>query len=150
MPAAMRRVAASWERHAGIERFEDSPKRTSLLPGPAELSADVRRALAQRPISHRSGEFIEQFEQVRASLSEMTGAGRVAILCGSGTLANDAVAAALAADSDVGDGLILINGEFGARLRRQAGRHGLRFRTLNWAWGQPWDLSQVEDRLSAD
>jgi aspartate aminotransferase-like enzyme len=71
----------------------------------------------------------------------------VALFCGSGTLANDVVAATLAADRTIGAGLILVNGEFGTRLARQAARFGLEFRTLRQRWGRSWDLGAVAEVL---
>src|SRR5262249_8995754 len=70
------------------------------------------------------------------------------ILNGSGTLANECVAATLAADPRPGRGVLLINGEFGQRLARQATRFGLQPRLLSWPWGEPWDLDQVEAALA--
>jgi aspartate aminotransferase-like enzyme len=78
------------------------------------------------------------------------GAPEVALFCGSGTLANDVIAATLASEKGARDGLILVNGEFGARLTRQAARFGLRFRTLRQRWGQPWNLPEIVQTLAAD
>ncbi|HUR55199.1 MAG TPA: aminotransferase class V-fold PLP-dependent enzyme, partial [Gemmataceae bacterium] len=66
---------------------------------------------------------------------------------GSGTMANDAVAATLAADGQRHNGLVLVNGEFGDRLQKQAARMGLNARVLSWDWGQPWSLDQIEAAL---
>jgi aspartate aminotransferase-like enzyme len=74
----------------------------------------------------------------------------VALFCGSGTLVNDVVAATLAADRDSRSGLVLINGEFGARLARQALRFGLKFRTLRQPWGRSWNLAAVAEILAAE
>jgi aspartate aminotransferase-like enzyme len=54
------------------------------------------------------------------------------------------VAATLAADPRRDNGLVLVNGEFGERLVKQARRMGLAPRTLAWEWGRPWDLAAVE------
>ena len=78
------------------------------------------------------------------------GDSRVALFCGSGTLANDVVAATLASDRTAGAGLILVNGEFGARLVRQARRFRLEYRVLRWPWGRPWDLDAVARTLAAE
>jgi aspartate aminotransferase-like enzyme len=43
--------------------------------------------------------------------------------------------------------LVLVNGEFGARLARQARGWGLDARALEFEWGRPWELNQVEDSL---
>src|ERR1700690_330105 len=111
----------------------------SLMPGPVEIDAKVRAVFCQAPLSHRSSEFIRRFEGVRAALAKMTGARHVALLNGSGTLANEAVGSCLE-----GPGVVLVNGEFGARLARQAERWQLPVRVIEWAWGVPWDLGRVE------
>ena len=122
----------------------------SLLPGPVEVAVSVREALAESPISHRGRPFISRFERVRRALGELVGGRDVALFCGSGTLANDVVAATLSVDRTAGHGLILANGEFGDRLVRQARRAGLTFQTLQSEWGQPWDLDKVSSALEAD
>jgi aspartate aminotransferase-like enzyme len=122
-----------------------------LLPGPVSIPPAVHEAFRQPPIYHRGPEFIRLFEQVRATLGEMVGGRDVAIFNGSGTLANEMVAATLAADPTertrsrkAAHGLMLVNGEFGQRLARQATRFGLNPRVLSWPWGRPWELEQVE------
>lgn len=120
----------------------------SLLPGPVPLAAEVQAALNEAPMYHRSNEFVQLFEDVRSSLCQLTKARSVAMTVGSGTLANEAVAAALAASPKAESGLILVNGEFGRRILKQAERFGLRPQVLEWAWGQPWDLAQVRETLS--
>lgn len=120
-----------------------------LLPGPVQVSAAVHEAFCQPPIYHRSSEFIRLFEQVRRLLADLAGSRDVAVFNGSGTLANEVVAATLAADTrQRGPGLLLINGEFGERLARQADRFGLRPQVLSWAWGRPWDLEAIEAALA--
>jgi aspartate aminotransferase-like enzyme len=106
----------------------------------------VRRALVATPDSHRSPAFCTDLDATRARLSDLTGARRVAIMLGSGTLANDAVAAQLARGQE--PGLILTNGEFGERLVAHAAGFGLRHDVLRWAWGAPLDLSAVARRLA--
>src|SRR5204862_76063 len=71
-------------------------------------------------------------------------------------LANEVVGATLAADPAEQEarsstrGVLLVNGEFGQRLAKQAGRFGLRPRVLTWDWGQPWDLDEVEASLAVE
>jgi len=112
------------------------------MPGPVEVSGEVQAAFRAPPVSHRSPDFLQRFEAVRERLREFTGARHVAMFQGSGTLANDAVASCLS-----GDGLILVNGEFGRRLAQQAERWRLPARVLEWPWGIAWDLDQVRDHL---
>jgi len=83
-------------------------------------------------------------------LGKIVGGRDVALLNGSGTLGNEAVAATLAAGPRKGRGLMLINGEFGERLARQATRFGLEPRVLSWPWGEPWDLDEVEAALAQE
>ena len=112
------------------------------MPGPVEIAEPIRAALAQPPVSHRADEFVCQYESVRSRLLEMTGAPRVALFQGSGTLANEVIAGTLQ-----GPGLVLVNGEFGARIANQARSWDLKVRTVEWPWGQPWDLNRVEESL---
>lgn len=148
MPLAMRKIAARMERLAGLEPLAARPGRVSLLPGPPEYSPEVRRALQAPPISHRDARFARRFEEARQIICEMTGAKDVAMSAGSGTLANECIAAALAHLSPRGRGLILANGEFGSRLIDQAHRWQLDFETLAWPWGQPWRMTEVADALA--
>src|SRR5581483_11897414 len=110
-----------------------------LLPGPVAIAPAVRAAFHGPLIYHRADEFLALFERVRSRLADLVGGKKVAVQVGSGTLANDMVAATLAADPRRGNGLVLVNGEFGERLVRQARRMGLAPRTLAWDWGRPWD-----------
>ncbi|GJM20591.1 MAG: aminotransferase V [Planctomycetota bacterium] len=119
----------------------------SLTPGAAQLAPRVLEALAAPPLDHRSEAFAARFAQLRRRLAAFTGARNVAVFCGSGTLANEVVAATLAADPQAGAGLVLSNGEFGDRLVRQAERAGLRAQVLTWPWGQPWALDDVAAAL---
>jgi aspartate aminotransferase-like enzyme len=114
----------------------------SFMPGPVEIDAKVRKVFCQAPLSHRSSEFIHRFEGVRAVLAQMTGARHVGLMNGSGTLANEVVGSCLE-----GPGVVLVNGEFGARLAKQAERWRLPVRIVEWAWGMPWDLDRVAREL---
>jgi aspartate aminotransferase-like enzyme len=114
----------------------------SLMPGPVEIAGEIQKAFHLPPLSHRGPDFVARFEGVRATLQRMTGARHVALLNGSGTLANEAIASCLD-----GPGLVLINGEFGARVARQAERWNLPVRTIEWQWGSSWDLNQVSEQL---
>jgi aspartate aminotransferase-like enzyme len=117
----------------------------NFLPGPVTVSRHVRRAFEQIPESHRSMNFVADFQAVKQILCELTGARHVEVLLGSGTLANDAIAAQLSMEDR--PGLILTNGEFGDRLADHARRMGLGFDTLDHAWGKPFDLAALERKL---
>jgi aspartate aminotransferase-like enzyme len=127
-----------------------------LLPGPVRIASAVHQAFHEGPIYHRGPEFIALFERVRRVLADLVGCRDVALLNGSGTLANEVVGATLAADPAEQElrssarGVLLVNGEFGQRLAKQASRFGLRPRVLTWDWGQPWDLDEVEAALACE
>ena len=112
-------------------------RKVILTPGPVAIRPDVKRAFAAMPVSHRSPVFIEEFRQVKRRLCRLVDAQEVEILMGSGTLANDAVAAQLSLETS--RGLVLSNGEFGERLLDHADRMGLEFDAYQREWGQPFD-----------
>lgn len=118
-----------------------------LLPGPVAIAPAVTAAFHEPLVYHRSEEFRPLFEGVRGRLGSLVGGKQVAVFVGSGTLANDAVAVTLAAGPRADRGLMLVSGEFGDRLARQARRSGLAPRVLTWDWGQPWDLEQIDHAL---
>ncbi|MES1244881.1 MAG: aminotransferase class V-fold PLP-dependent enzyme [Acidobacteriota bacterium] len=121
--------------------FVQETSRVRLLPGPVSFHPDVLAAFAAPPVSHRGVEFSGTLRHVKARLREMTGAERVALLFGSGTLANDAVAGRLSVEG--GQGLILSNGEFGDRLADHARRWKLPHTVLRSGWGEPLDYDRI-------
>jgi aspartate aminotransferase-like enzyme len=123
-------------------------KRVCLLPGPVTIAPEVHAAFHRPPIYHRGQEFLELFEKVRGVVARLVNCRNVAVLNGSGTLGNEVIAATLSAEPRPTNGLILVNGEFGQRLVRQAARFGLSFDVLSWPWGQPWDLAEIQRRLA--
>jgi len=147
--ADARRIASRLDSDAAGNGH--APARSiSLTPGHAANAEDVLAAAARPWIDHRGAEFLAVFEEVRARLTDLAGGPDVALFTGSGTLANDVVAATLASDRRLHRGLVLVNGEFGQRLARQAARAGLSATTLDRAWGQAWDLPAVEEALAGD
>lgn len=124
------------------------PSAANFLPGPVAVRREVRRAFEQAPESHRGEGFVKDFEATREMLAQLTGAKRVSLFFGSGTLANDVVAGQLSLEGS--RGLVLSNGEFGERLADQARRAGLAFDHFEFGWGQPFDLEAVRRALAAD
>ncbi len=120
-------------------------REVNLLPGPVYLSPAVKNALSAKPASHRSETFLQLLDQTRRRLCRLVQAPRVSIALGSGTLANDFVAAQLA--QIPGSGLILVNGEFGRRLADHAARMGLDFETHEVPYGYPYQEADVRTAL---
>jgi aspartate aminotransferase-like enzyme len=119
----------------------------SLLPGPVAIPDRVSEAFHREPMSHRSRQFIDLYQELRLRLSGVTGGLETAVLCGSGTLANDAVAANLRSAMGDREGLIIANGEFGERLIRQATMAGLQFQSIKFGWCTAWDFRKIESAL---
>lgn len=117
----------------------------SFLPGPVSIRHEVRAALDRHPVSHRAEKFKEDFALVQRLLCQLVRAQHVQILLGSGTLANDSIAAQLALAGE--KGLVLSNGEFGGRLLDHARRAGLEFTSLDLDWGAVFDREQVRQVL---
>jgi hypothetical protein len=65
----------------------------NLTAGPVAIHPDVAAAFHTTPIAHRSPSFDEELRLLKSRLCAMTSATNVAVLLGSGTLANDVVAA---------------------------------------------------------
>lgn len=138
----------TFRRHGRVfTRGEARRRAVSFLPGPVELAPEVRKALRAYPVSHRGAAFEAEVEEVKARLRALTGAPRVQLLLGSGTLANDVVAAQLSLLR--APGLVLSNGEFGERLLDHASRWRLRFEALREEWGGVFARERVEAALDA-
>lgn len=132
----------SWFRNRSLAvPAEHARELARFLPGPVAVSAAVRRAFHAEPVSHRSPEFMAGMRRVRSNLLELTGAAHVALLLGSGTLANDAIAAQIRHHG--GAGLVLANGEFGERLAAHARGWQLPHEVMRHAWGQAFDWEQL-------
>ena len=122
------------------------PRTASFLPGPVDLHARILDALASPAISHRDATFVTALRRTKTMLCRLTLARHVEIMVGSGTLANDVVAAQLGGLD--GRGLVLSNGEFGERLVDHAQRAGLRFAVERLDWGGVFDVLTL-DRIFA-
>lgn len=124
----------------------DRPRTSSFLPGPVDLHPRILEALASPALSHRDAAFVKALRRTKKMLCRLTLAQHAEIMVGSGTLANDVVAAQLGALQ--GPGLVLSNGEFGERLADHASRAGLRFEVERLDWGRVFDVLTL-DRVFA-
>jgi aspartate aminotransferase-like enzyme len=122
---------------------ENSPSEhpINLLPGPVHIDQVVHESFNEPPVSHRSETFVNDFKQTKYLLCSLVHSRSVEIIMGSGSLANDCIAAQLS--SNFRKGLILSNGEFGDRLIDHARRFGLDFSTLEIDWGMVFDRDQI-------
>ena len=142
---AMYLTLAAAERHARpFLRLAPTRAAVSFLPGPVPLADPVRRAFAGEPSSHRCARFRDDLEVVSERLRALTGARQVWATSGSGTLANDVVAAHLQ-----GRGLIATSGEFGERLCDHARGAGLEFAVLRRPRGAAIGAAEVDAALAS-
>ncbi len=119
----------------------------NFLPGPVAVSRQVRRAFEEAPESHRSDGFLAQLRAAKQHLCALAGATGVEIMMGSGTMANDVVAAQLSLEEK--RGLVVASGEFGERLVDHARRFRLAFDVLQFARGAALDLDAIRRKLAA-
>jgi aspartate aminotransferase-like enzyme len=92
--------------------------------------------------------FVENIKLARKQLCKLTSANDVQIMLGTGTLANDMIAAQLRKVN--GKGCIIVNGEFGERLVDHAKRAGLDFAVLRKNWGEPVFKEEVIKMFSSN
>ncbi|MDA2919016.1 GNAT family N-acetyltransferase [Desulfobacterota bacterium AH_259_B03_O07] len=116
-------------------------RNVNLLPGPVEISDKVKRAFQDDPVSHRSPNFIRDFDHTRKLLCDLVNSQKVELLMGSGSLSNDAIAAQLSVNFR--KGLVLSNGEFGERLIDHATRFGINFERHEVEWGKPFNIKHI-------
>jgi aspartate aminotransferase-like enzyme len=114
----------------------------SFLPGPVPLAREVRAAFERLPVSHRNGQFKEEFARTKSGLCRLANASDVQILLGTGTLANDVVAGQLTLLD--APGIVVSNGEFGERLIDHARRMRLEHEAVEFEWGQAFDRQAIE------
>ncbi len=117
----------------------------NFLPGPVDFAQQVSEVYKQKPCSHRSRAFMEDFRKVRTRLCELVNAEQVEIMMGPGTLANDAVAGQLSLLCE--PGLVLVSGEFGRRLAKSANGAKLFFHMLEIPEGQAFGRADLENAL---
>ena len=122
------------------------PNAVNFLPGPVTIRREVRRAFEQAPESHRGDSFKKDFQSARQILCELVRAKNVELFMGSGTLANDIIAAQLSLLN--GRGLVLSNGEFGDRLIDHARRLDLDFDIVKFDWGKPIEMDAVRQKFA--
>ena len=132
--------------HESIAAPPDDP--VILTPGPVAMPDAVVQAFRQPPLSHRSPEFRELMLGVRRRLCELTRANHCAVMVGSGTMANDVVAAQLSRLN--APGAIVTAGEFGERLLDHADRMGLDYVAVPHEWGEPLDYDCIKRALGSN
>jgi aspartate aminotransferase-like enzyme/GNAT superfamily N-acetyltransferase len=120
--------------------------RANLLPGPVAVSPRVLAAAGRTPVPHRAEEFLATLGSLRRRLVALVHGVEVQVMPGSGTLANDVVAAQLRAFGQ--PGVVISTGEFGERLADHARRAGLHFHWERLDWGETITGEVLEQAVS--
>ena len=144
----------NFARASGLRRSlrgaaEEAPAQqesVNFLPGPVSVSAAVRAAFARPAVSHRAPDFLDRLSALRRRLAAFAHAADVQVLPGSGSLANDMVAAQLGGLGR--PGVVLSTGEFGERLADHARRAGLEFHWARLPWGAAPSIADFEEALA--
>jgi 2-aminoethylphosphonate-pyruvate transaminase len=127
--------------------------RTILLnPGPVNVSAGVRAALAGPDLCHREPEFFDLQDAIRTRLLTALGAPASEyasiLLTGSGTAAVEAM---IASGVPRGGRLLVVqNGVYGARMASMARAHGIELTVLDSSWFERPAIGTVGAALAND
>jgi alanine-glyoxylate transaminase / serine-glyoxylate transaminase / serine-pyruvate transaminase len=118
-------------------------------PGPSSVRSSVYSALARPTLGHLDPSFIEIMDGVKELLRAAFGtANRLTLpVSGTGSAGMEAAFANLVESGT--QTLVLVNGTFGARMAEVARRLGANVETLEFSWGTPVVLEDVERALRA-
>jgi len=117
-----------------------------FTPGPTPVPENVRKAMADVTIHHRTPEFEAIFERTRALLFKLMGTDEVVMLASTGTGAMESAVSNLTHDT-----LLNINsGKFGERFGKIAHAYGLKNVELKYEWNTPASVSDVEEALKSN
>ncbi len=117
-----------------------------MLPGPVPMPERVRYAMMRQAINHRGAEFGQVYLDCARVLKTCFGTkNELFVISGSGTAAMEAAVSNFGRDKEIA---CLVNGKFGERLFKIAGRYG-KATEVGSPWGTPLDLAALEERLEA-
>ena len=128
-------------------RLLDTPKRTLLGPGPANVHPRVLEALGAPVIGHLDPRFVEIMEEVCAMLREVFRTKNHATIPVSGT-GSAGMEAAVCNVVEPGDNVVIgMHGFFGGRIGEMVERYGGNVIRAEGEWGGPLDPKAVESAL---
>jgi 2-aminoethylphosphonate-pyruvate transaminase len=126
-------------------------KRYLFSPGPVMVSERVHRAAVHEDICHRVPDFEKVIKRIQNNLIKVFRANEdyfIIPLTGSGTAANEAVISSYFSEGK--KALLINNGEFGCRLEDILSVYDIPMTQLNFEWGFPPDLKEIESHLKND
>lgn len=120
-----------------------------LNPGPVNVTDRVRNAMLRGDLCHRESEFSDLLGSIRRKLPEIFGLEReysATLISGSGTAALEmAVSSCLCPGKTM---LVIQNGVYGERIGAIAEAYRLKKHVLNYRWGTPPRLEDIEAALA--
>ena len=117
-----------------------------FTPGPTPVPQNVRNAMSDETMHHRTPEFEAIFEKTRKHLFKLFGTDEVVMIASSGTGAMEAAVTNLCHKK-----LLNINsGKFGERFGKIALAHGLENVEIKNEWDTPVSVDAVLDVIKAD
>ncbi len=121
-------------------------KKYLLTPGPTPIPDEVRSAMAEATVHHRTPQFSKIFTEVREGLKILFGTvSDVLVLAASGTGAMEAAVTNLFSP---GEKVLVINGgKFGERWLRICRSFGLQVVEIKVEWGKAVKIETIEKNL---
>ena len=120
-----------------------------MIPGPVPLEAEIRDAMCNDVISHRSEAFKRVYRDCQRDLRSVLGTdNQIAFVNGSGTASMEAAVSNVVGNDDTV--LCIKSGKFGRRFEMIAERYTDDLRTISVEWGQPVDLDEIETALGPE
>ncbi len=116
-------------------------------PGPSCVPDSVYQAISQKTLGHMDGAFLRIMDQIKIQLQQVMGTKNPMTIpvSGTGSAGMEACMVNLVEKDD--PVLILINGVFGQRMQDVATRLGAQVDVLEFQWGTPVMVEQVQDKL---
>lgn len=116
-------------------------------PGPSCVPPQVYQALSRPTIGHLDPRFIRIMDEIKAQLQQVmqTENSLTIPISGTGSAGMETCFVNLVEPGD--RVLVLRNGVFGTRMADVAARLGASVETLDFEWGTPVDLAQVDEKL---
>jgi len=117
-----------------------------FTPGPTPVPQNVRNAMSDETMHHRTPEFEAIFEKTRKHLFELFATDEVVMIASSGTGAMEAAVTNLCKNT-----LLSINsGKFGERFGKIATAHGLKNVEIKNEWDTPVSVDDVVEAVKAN
>jgi len=117
-----------------------------FTPGPTPVPQNVRNAMSDETMHHRTPEFEAIFEKTRKHLFELFATDEVVMIASSGTGAMEAAVINLCKNT-----LLSVNsGKFGERFGKIATAHGLKNVEIKNEWDTPVSVDDVVEAVKAN